>query len=332
MINQIFVERSLLNHPRAKFILQKFRLHNPIYIDHYGEIFNKKNQNFRIQKAFPNLILANKADGHVLNTPKEFGIGNIHNFYFSHMFNCLYDCDYCFLQGLYSSADFVLFVNYETFEKKILEKIKQIDGQKATFFSGYDCDSLGFESVSGFVKYFLPIFEQNPNALLELRTKSLHKDVFSRTKPIENCVIAYSLLPDEIARNLDRKAPSIPKRLKVMGHLAKKGWKIGLRFDPLIHGKDWKLMYSNLIKDIFENLPVNSVHSVTFGPLRFPKAMFKKLVKLNYSSKLLFAPLTLRGTKITYKEELEAEMVSFCEDLGRSRKTDVLSFRCTGNF
>ena len=29
------------------------------------------------------------------------------------MYNCIYDCRYCFLQGMYSSANFVLFVNFE---------------------------------------------------------------------------------------------------------------------------------------------------------------------------------------------------------------------------
>ena len=141
MINQIFVEREIEYHHRVKSILTRFPSHSPIYIDNYGELFNKKNQNFRIQKAFPNLILAHKNRGHILEAPKYFGIGDSYNFYFSHMYNCLYDCDYCFLQGMYSSADFVLFVNYEKFEDEIIEKIKQLEGRKVTFFSGYDCDS-----------------------------------------------------------------------------------------------------------------------------------------------------------------------------------------------
>ena len=31
------------------------------------------------------------------------------------MFNCIYDCDYCYLQGMYPSANIVVFVNHEDF-------------------------------------------------------------------------------------------------------------------------------------------------------------------------------------------------------------------------
>ncbi len=332
MINQIFVEREIENHHRVKSILKSFPSSTPIYIDKYGELFNKKKQNFRVQKSFPNLILASKNGKHILQVPKSFGIGSSYNFYFSHMYNCLYDCDYCFLQGMYSSADFVLFVNYDKFENEIRQKMEELKGESVTFFSGYDCDSLAFEKISGFVEHFLPVFEELPNALLELRTKSIQLQPLVSKSPIENCVIAYSLMPHIIAKQIDRKAPSIEKRINVMEKLSKKGWQIGLRFDPLIFGKDWKAMYSNLFSDIFQSVPKKSIHSFTFGPLRFPKEMFKSLIKLNPESKLLSGPLTLRGTKMTYKAEVEFEMINFCTDLIKSYAPEALAFNCSGDF
>ena len=66
MIETIYVEEVIKNHPRTKFILNKFKKSRIILINKYGEIFNKRNQNFRIQKANPCLILAHKKDGFVL--------------------------------------------------------------------------------------------------------------------------------------------------------------------------------------------------------------------------------------------------------------------------
>ena len=128
------MERDIASHDRVQAILRRYPSRSPIYIDSYGEVFNKKNQNFRIQKSFPNLILANKNAGYILEAPEGFGIGDQHNYYFSHMYNCLYDCDYCFLQGMYSSADFVLFVNYENFEAEIIKRVGQLKGEKLNFF------------------------------------------------------------------------------------------------------------------------------------------------------------------------------------------------------
>ena len=39
------------------------------------------------------------------------------------MLNCVYDCRYCFLQGMYRSANYVLFVNYDDFRVQIEESI-----------------------------------------------------------------------------------------------------------------------------------------------------------------------------------------------------------------
>ena len=36
------------------------------------------------------------------------------------MLNCIYDCKYCFLQGMFRSANFVIFVNYESFMNEIM--------------------------------------------------------------------------------------------------------------------------------------------------------------------------------------------------------------------
>ena len=119
MIETIYYEKNIKNHPKTLEILSRFSNARQICIDRYGEVFNKRNQNFKLQKTNPALILAEKHKGFILPVPEGFGIGQMHNFYFSHMYNCIYDCRYCFLQGMYSSANYVLFVNYEDFLNEI---------------------------------------------------------------------------------------------------------------------------------------------------------------------------------------------------------------------
>ena len=141
-----------------------------VVIDHYGEIFNAHNQNFRLQKRNPALILAAKQNKRVLETPSQYETGGGAHYYFSHMLNCVYDCRYCFLQGMLRSANYLLFVNYEDFVEDLTSIASQHEhDQKPTwFFSGYDCDSLAYEPVSQFASYFLEHCEALPNAVLEL--------------------------------------------------------------------------------------------------------------------------------------------------------------------
>src|SRR3990167_10728610 len=153
----IYVEKALRHHPRVLRIINRFQQPEIIYCDHYREVFNRKAQNFRLQKQNPALLLAEKPGHRVLSTPKGFGIGGIENYYFSHMLNCLYDCRYCFLQGMYSSANYVVFINYEDFMNDI-KSMCSTAAEPLYFFSGYDGDSLAFEPVTQFVKEFLPFF------------------------------------------------------------------------------------------------------------------------------------------------------------------------------
>ena len=329
MIETIYVEEAIKNHPRTKFILKKFKNSRIISIDKYGEIFNKRNQNFRIQKANPCLILAKKKDNFVLPAPKGFGIGSSKNFYFSHMYNCIYDCRYCFLQGMYSSANYVIFVNFEDFDIAIKKTIEKSVNLKLTFFSGYDCDSLAFENVTGFAKHILSIFRTYSQAEIEFRTKSVQKEPFLSMKPIQNVILAYSLMPELMSKALDNKAPLISKRIGVISQLASRGWKIGLRFDPLIHGKNWKKLYKDLLENIFNNISLDCLHSVTFGSLRFPKRMYKDILMLHPNEPLFASPLSLNNKMISYDIEIDEEMTSYCKNLSLKYINENQIFKCS---
>ena len=60
--------------------------------------------------------------------------------------------------------------------------------------------------------------------------------------------------------------------------------------------------------------------------------MFKKILDMNPRSKLLSDVLVLRGNKISYTNEIELEMQSFCIDLLNQHSPETLFFSCKGNF
>ena len=209
MIDTIYSEDVISEHPKALEIFKRFPNASVIPCDSYKEVFNPSSQNFRLQKNKPSLILAKKTGNFALPIPESYGIGGKHNFYFSHMLNCIYDCRYCFLQGMYPSANYTLFVNFEDFIKDIDNKTRQFHGQPVWFFSGYDCDSLAMENISGFVSDFLPYFEENNNAHLELRTKSVNIQPLLNKSSIPNIVTAFSFTPEEIGKQLENGVPSV---------------------------------------------------------------------------------------------------------------------------
>lgn len=315
MIDTIYIEDEIAEHPRTLAILERFPDATKIACERYGEIFNRKAQNFRLQKKQPALILARKHKGLVLPTPKQYGIGAEHNYYFSHMLNCLYDCRYCFLQGMFQSAHYVLFVNYEDFIDDMQSSLANHGNDPVHFFSGYDCDSLALDPVTDFTTQFLPFFEGNPQALLELRTKSTQIRSLLKRKPVKNCVIAFSFTPDEIAKALEHKAPSADKRLQAIIDLQQAGWQIGLRFDPLIYTRDYANEYAELFNNIFSAIKPELTHSVSLGGFRLPKDYFRKLEKLYPHEKLFSSPLAEEDNMISYHAEIREHMLEFCKGI-----------------
>ncbi len=329
MIDTIYIEENIQQHPRVDEICDRFPKARHIYCRRYGEVFNPKAQNFHLQKQKPALILAEKYKNFVLPAPPGYGIGVKHNYYFSHMLNCLYDCRYCFLQGMYQSANYVLFVNYEQFQDQIRQICLENQEQIVHFFSGYDCDSLALEPVTRFATEFLPFFGKIENAWLELRTKSTQIRSLLEMQPLPRCIVAFSFTPDEIATAIEYKAPSINKRIDAMCKLQERGWLLGLRFDPVIFQTGWQQQYQQLFNQVFEKINTQLLHSVSLGGFRLPEQYFKKIRKLYPEEKLFAGPLENCNGMVSYKSQLEKQMLDFCTNEVLNYIPDDKFFPCT---
>jgi len=329
MIETIYIEEAILQHPRVLDIVARFPQARKITCGRYGEVFNPKAQNFRLQKQQPALILAEKYKNFALPAPAGYGIGATRNYYFSHMLNCLYDCRYCFLQGMYQSANYVLFVNYEDFQQDIRQLCFESPDEPLHFFSGYDCDSLALEPVTRFAEQFLPFFATLPNAWLELRTKSTQVRSLLNREPLPRCIVAFSLSPEQIAAKVEAKAPSVERRLDALCKLQEQGWQIGLRFDPLIYQTGYQQQYRELFEQVFARIDLNRLHSVSLGVFRLPESFFKKVHKLYPDEKLFASPLVSQQGMMSYQQELEQEMMHYCSELLSSYIPDSKFFPCT---
>jgi spore photoproduct lyase len=329
MIDTLYIEENIQHHPRVVELVARFPAARRISCGRYGEVFNPKAQHFRLQKQKPALILAEKYKNFVLEAPTGYGIGAKRNYYFSHMLNCLYDCRYCFLQGMYQSAHYVLFVNYEDFQHGIRRLCADFPDEDLHFFSGYDCDSLALEPVTGFAGQFLPVFAELPNAWLELRTKSTQVRTLLNREPLPRCIVAFSLSPETVAAKLEHKAPSLQRRLDALVKVQEQGWQIGLRFDPLIYQAGYQQQYQQFFDQVFARIDVNRLHSVSLGVFRLPEHYFKKMHKLYPEEKLFAGPLASQQGLVSYRQELEQEMTQYCTEQILRHVPQSQFFPCT---
>ena len=275
------------------------------------------------------MILAKKFKNFVLQAPSGYSIGASHNYYFSHMLNCLYDCRYCFLQGMFQSAHYVVFVNYEDFQHDIRNIANSVPESEVHFFSGYDCDSLALEPVTRFTDSFLETFKDLPNAWLELRTKSTQIRALLDRPVLPNCIVAYSFTPEQTAKTVEHRAPSISRRLHALHKLQSRGWTLGLRFDPIIYQTDYKAHYRSLFDMIFSSIEIDSIHSVSLGGFRLPEKFFHKMRKLYPHEKLFAGPLKTINAVTAYQDSLEDEMINFCTRELSNHIPQSKLYRCT---
>ena len=229
---------------------------------------------------------------------------------------------------MFPSAHYVLFVNFEDFKAEIKKKHDELGEEPSWFFSGYDCDSLALESLTGFAQEFVPFFRELPNSWLELRTKSIASQVLERTDPLDNAVVAFSFTPEEISQQLEHKVPSVQSRIKAMGKLAALGWKIGLRIDPIIDCVDFDARYAKLFNQLMTALPAHSLHSVSLGAFRMPTGFFRSIQKLYPKEPLFSGKLEKKDGSISYRAEIERERISTCRSLLLSHIPKEKLFLC----
>ena len=312
-MNLVYVESEVLDHAYTRQVLKRLKRAEVVEIAHYGELFNRRAQNFRLQKQDSKLIIANKHRGHVLAAPDGYGLGGPHNYYFSHMLNCIYDCRYCFLQGMYQSANQVLFVNYDDFAAQIRATANQHAGQPVWFYSGYDCDSLAYDPVTGFIDYFLPVFAEIDNAWLEIRSKSTQIRALMKQPVNERVVTAFSFSDSHSHEKLEHGVPSIEKRIRAMKQLQQAGWPVGLRLDPLVYHQRFEAAFRDLLAQIFSEIDGSKIHSVSLGTFRLTRNHHRTISRLYPDEPLFAQPSQLNNGIVSYPLQQERDMMKFCE-------------------
>lgn len=157
-----------------------------VYIRHYKDVFCRRRQDYEEQHHAQNLILAKKTGSLIYQgAPVCQNFGNTYFYYTSCMMNCIYDCEYCYLKGMYPSANIVIFVNIED----IFEELHRMLSEHPVYLCvSYDTDLLAFETMTGYVREWEHfVLEENKRSTyplkIEIRTKSANVKLFDDLIP-----------------------------------------------------------------------------------------------------------------------------------------------------
>ncbi len=287
-INKIFFEEGVADHEITGRVLNwysKVERHSLRSID---EVFAKVRKPYLHKRTDLNLFIGAKRGTLIKEAPEAYGLARGRHYYFIHAYNCIYECEYCYLQGYFNSPDIVLFVNHDDIAREIEETIIAQPAEELWFHAGEFSDSLALCHLTREFGYYWPVFEKYSNAFLELRTKSANVKPLLEMPALPNVIVSYSLSPAASARQFDREAAPLGARLRAIKKLAEQGFNIGLHFDPIIQSEALLESYNELIADVLEVLPAEQLAYLSLGVIRFSQQSFRETVH-NYADSRMMA-------------------------------------------
>ena len=314
----IYIEKDAKDYPVTINILNQFKKSQQISINSYQEIFNRNRQDFRQQKLSPKLILAIKKDSYLYPgssfTPS---FNQPHFFYNAMALNCLYDCSYCYLQGMFNSANLVIFVNEQDFYQATLDKLKELGSLYLSISN--DTDLLAIEHLTGYCAKWITLCQQNPKLLVESRTKSVNFNAIKELAPVDNFILSWTLSPLSVSQRIEINTPSLVSKIKAIQNAQAQGWKVRICFDPLLMHVDWAKQYKDLIKLINSELDLNLIRDFSIGSFRMNDSFYKKIQKSRPQDPLFAYPYDRIEGIISYPEEQDQKLkLTVCDLLKES--------------
>lgn len=292
MFSRIFVEKDSSTYPQVQNIKERFSQVPITEIEAIEDVFGRVKKPYLQKRENLQLFIGKKKGTLLKEAPDAYGLAGEPHYYFIHAYNCIYECEYCYLQGYFNSPDIVLFLNHDeigTEMKNTWEKsLKDNPSKRVWFHAGEFSDSLALSHLSGEIPFYFDLFSKEPKAILELRTKSSNIKALLEQSPLPNIITSFSLSPEKRIKATDLKTPSLKHRLKAMKTLQEAGHPVAIHLDPIIHEDDFIETYSQLFEALNEDLDLEKIEYVSMGVVRFTSQVFHQ-VKKNYPQSELLA-------------------------------------------
>ena len=316
-INTLYLEAAAEAHEATQRILEKLEPQTIERIGDYQDIFSRRKVPYLAKRGERNIILAVKRGALVREAPPAYGYGSSDlHYYYIHAYNCVYECEYCYLQGYFSSPDLVFFVNHDEILEEMQRLVQAHGNQTIWFHAGEFSDSLALSHITGELPQYWNFFRANARARLELRTKSNNLTALRQLEPLQNVTVSFSLSVASQAEQYDREAPSIDARLAAMQRLRDLGFRLAIHFDPIIWQETFAGEFDTLCARIAAEIGFATIDYISVGAVRFAKDVFRE-AKTNYPQSGMFARNFIQGTdqKMRYIRPLRLALLEKARDI-----------------
>lgn len=218
--------------------------------------------------------------------------------------SCGFDCSYCSIQSFYNQ-------NTITFDSDFANKLKNLNLDKNKTYhigTGQASDSLMFGNREGVLDSLFKFAKENPNVILEFKTKSDNIKYLLENEVPKNILCTWSLNTPTIIKNEEHLSASLEKRLNAARKVANNGVKIGFHFHPIVEYENYLSEYEEVYKTLIHMFKPPEVALISFGTLTFIKPVIKQLRSREFRSKITQMPFINASGKSSYPEKTKIEM------------------------
>ena len=238
--------------------------------------------------------------------------------------SCGFDCSYCSIQSFYNQ-------NTITFDSGFAEKLNnlELDPNKTYHIgTGQSSDSLMFGNREGILDALFKFANENPNVILEFKTKSDNIKYFLENDVPSNILCTWSLNTPTIIKNEEHLTLPLEKRISSARKLADKGVKVGFHFHPIVEYENYLAEYEDVYKQLLTNFRSDEVALISFGTLTFIKPVIKQLRDREFRSKITQMPFENASGKSSYPYETKLEMFKHAYESFKPWHKKVFFYLC----
>jgi spore photoproduct lyase len=242
---------------------------------------------------------------------------------------CSLGCTYCILQAYLNQPNLRLFGNTDGILKALDEELHSRPERLHRIGTGEFTDSLLLDPWTGLSRQLVPFFAQQPNAVLELKTKTNFIENLADLDPNGRVIVAWSLNTESVVRSEEPHAASLQERFEAARQCAEWGYRLAFHFDPMIEHENWRKGYGEVIDRLFATVDSRQVVWVSLGALRFMPEL-KTIIASRHPASRIRGGEFIRGLdgKMRYFRDIRVELYRFMVERIREIDPGLCVYLC----
>lgn len=238
--------------------------------------------------------------------------------------NCAFGCSYCTIQTFYKDEFH--------FDADFARKLRSIELDERRYYhfgTGQSSDSLVWGNRYANLDVLCGWAADNPNVLLEFKTKSNNIAYLLENEIPPNIVCSWSLNTPIIIHNEEHFTANLEQRIAAARAVADKGIKVSFHFHPIVYYHGWDEDYPGIAEWLLREFDPGEILFISFGSVTMIKPAMKKIRQNGHATKILQMEMVPDPHgKLTYPDEVKIMMFRLMNQAFSPWHDDVFFYLC----